>query len=90
MRFNIAVADADGVDICKRTQELIHVELDLQHGHRLLELHVVTRSAVDSLWDVFENEVEVNLVFLENNGCIFESRARTGRERSGSTLSPFE
>lgn len=53
--------------------------LDLDHGHRLLELSVMPGSSVDGLGDVLEDEVEVDLVLLQRNA--FEQR---GKERSSA------
>lgn len=61
------MADADGVDIRKGTQELVHVQFDLEHGHGLFEFSVMTTSAVDSFWDVFQDEIKVHFVLLKNN-----------------------
>ena len=57
LRLDVAVADPDRVDVGEGTEELVHVELDVVHRHRLLELGVVTRRAVDGFGDVFEDEV---------------------------------
>ena len=43
---------------------LVHVQLDLQHRHGLLELRVVSRRAVHGLGHEFEHQVEVDLVLL--------------------------
>lgn len=58
------MTDADRVDVGERTEELVHVELDVMHWHRLLELGVVTGGAVDSLGHELEHKVEVNLILL--------------------------
>jgi len=42
----------------------IGTNLDLDHGHRLLELRVMPGSSVDGLRDVLEHEVQVDLVLL--------------------------
>ena len=64
LRLDVSVTDADRVDVHQRTQKLIHVELDLQHRHRLLELRVVATCAIDGLGDVFEHKIEIHFVFL--------------------------
>jgi hypothetical protein len=46
------------------SQQERDTDLDLDHRHRLLELCIVPRSAVDGLWDVLEHEIEVDLVGL--------------------------
>lgn len=47
------MTDTNGVDVHERAKKLVHVELDLKHGHGLLELCVVTACSVNGLWDVF-------------------------------------
>lgn len=39
--FDVAMTDADGVDVGEGSEELVHVQFDLEGGHRLLELDVV-------------------------------------------------
>lgn len=62
--LDVAVTDADGVDVHEGAEELVHIQLDLEHGHGLLELDIVAAGAVDGLWDVFEHKVEVHFIFL--------------------------
>ena len=62
--LDVAVADADGVNVHEGTEELVHIQLDLEHGHRLLELGIVPAGTVHGLWDVFEHKVEVHFIFL--------------------------
>ena len=64
LRLDVAMADADGVNVHERTEELVHIQLDLEHGHGLLELGIVPAGTVHGLWDVFEHKVEVHLIFL--------------------------
>lgn len=78
--LDVTMADTDGVDVCQRPEELVHVQLDLEHWHDLLELCVVAQRAVDGLWDVFKDEVEVDFVFLAE--LVSSSRL--------PTLSPLE
>lgn len=52
------------MDIREGAQELVHVQLDLKHGHGLFEFSIVTTGAVNSFWDIFEHEIEVNFVLL--------------------------
>ena len=52
------------MDVCEGTEDLIHVQLDIEHGHRLLELCVVARSAIDRLWHEFEQQIQEHLVLL--------------------------
>lgn len=62
--LDVAMADADRVDVGQGAEELIHVQLDELWRHVLLELDVVTQGAVDGLRDILHHEVQVDLVFL--------------------------
>jgi len=62
------MAYTDGVDIGKRAEELIHVELDLEHWHRLLKLRIMTAGTVDSFGNVFEYEIEIDFILLRIEG----------------------
>ena len=78
------MADADGVNVHERTEELVHIQLDLEHGHGLLELGIVPAGTVHGLWDVFEHKVEVHFIFLLKGRTRGQmrvlTRARMGRE----------
>lgn len=52
------------MDVRERTQELVHVEFDVVHRHRLLEFRVVSRCAVNRFGNVFEDEVQVDLILF--------------------------
>ena len=67
--LDVAVADADGMDVHEGTEELVHIQLDLEHRHGLLELGIVPASAIDGLRDVFEHKVEVHFIFLSVGLC---------------------
>lgn len=71
--LDVAVTDADGVDVHEGAEELVHIQLDLEHGHGLLELDIVAASAVDGLGDVFEHKVEVHFVFLWVGGLTLDA-----------------
>lgn len=64
MRFDVTMAYTNRVDIGKRAEELIHVELNLEHWHRLLKLCIMTAGAVDSFGNVFEYEIEIDFILL--------------------------
>lgn len=36
--FDVAMAYAEGMDVGQTSEELVHVQLDLEHGHGLLDL----------------------------------------------------
>jgi hypothetical protein len=61
------MADTDRMDVGERTKELVHVQFDLEHGHGLLEFGIMATSAIDSFWNVFEDEIEVNFIFLKQD-----------------------
>jgi hypothetical protein len=52
------------VDVGERAEELVDVELDFQYWHDRLELIEVPGSTIDGLGDVFEDQVEIDFVFL--------------------------
>ena len=66
LRLDVAVADADGMNVHEGTEELVHIQLDLEHGHRLLELGIVPAGAIHGFWDIIEHEVEVHFIFLSD------------------------
>lgn len=63
--LDIAMADAEGMNVGQRAKELVHVQLDLERRHGLLQFGVMTARTVDGLGDIFEDEVEVQFVFLQ-------------------------
>lgn len=82
--LDVTVADTDGVDVHQGTEELVHIQLDLEHWHRLLELGIVPAGTVHGLGDVFEHKVEVHFVFLSvelGQMCIPEGAEWEGRGR---------
>lgn len=62
------MADALGMDVREGSEELIDEKLDLEDRHDSLHFVEVAGGAVNSLRDKFENEVEVNLIFLQPAG----------------------
>lgn len=62
---------------------MIHVELDLEHWHWLLEFGVVATSAIYSFGDIFEHKVEVHFIFLENDGGEVTCDGVSGVAREG-------
>jgi len=60
------MADSERMDIGQTSEQLIHVQLDLEHGHCLLDLGVVARCTIDRLWDIFEHEIEENFILLQD------------------------
>jgi len=92
--FDVTVADSLGVDIGQRPEELIDVQLNLQNRHCCLQLVEKARCPIDCLGDIFENQVEVNFIFLKAGKTVSakwrwqgerwrkrERRRRRGRER---------
>jgi len=66
LRLDVAVADALGVDVGERAEELVDVELDLEDGHRRLHLVEESRGPVDGFRNEFLHEIEVDLILLES------------------------
>jgi hypothetical protein len=58
------VADALGVNVGERSEELVDVELDLEDGHDRLHLVEITRRPVYGLGHELKHQVEVDFVFL--------------------------
>ena len=58
------MTDSLGVNIRKRTEKLVDVELDLEYGHGGLEFVEIARCSIDCFGDVLEHEVEVDFVLL--------------------------
>ena len=52
------------MDIGQRSEELVNVQFDFEYWHGGLHLVEVTGGSVDGFGDVFEDEVEVNFIFL--------------------------
>lgn len=52
------------MDVGKRAEQLVGVELDLKNRHNGLHLVEVARRTVDCLRNIFEYQIEVHLVFL--------------------------
>jgi len=61
------MADTQGMNIGQASEQLVHVELDLEHRHGLLDLGIMARSAIHCLGDVFKHQVEENLFLLGQN-----------------------
>ena len=59
------MADALAVDVGKRAEQLVNVQLDLENGHGCLHLIEVAGRAVDGFGNKFEYEIEVDLVLLK-------------------------
>ena len=62
--LDISVADALRVDVGKTAEELVHVQLDEGDGDSLLAFRILPGHLVDSLRDVLEDQVEVDLILL--------------------------
>lgn len=86
------MTDPDRVNVHEGAEELVHIQLDLQHGHGLLELRVVATGAIYGFWDVFKHEVEVHFVFLLRLASVRPLLSLSWRLRRGRalTLSPLE
>lgn len=66
------MADALGVDVGERAEKLIDVKLDLEDWHGGFELVEVSRGPVNGLGDEFEDQVEIDLIFLRGDqSCLY-------------------
>lgn len=52
------------MNIGKRAEELINVQLNFKDGHRGFHLVEIARYAIDSLGHEFEDEIQIYFVFL--------------------------
>ena len=57
LRFDVAVADAHGVDVHERAAHLEHVQLHEERGHALPALAVVLADAEHRLRDKLQHQV---------------------------------
>lgn len=64
LRLDIAMADAEGVDVSEGPGELVEVELDEEHRQRLLALVVRPRHAVHGFRHELQHQVKVQFVRL--------------------------
>ena len=53
-----------GMDIRQRAEKLIDVDLDFQDWHGCLHFVEEARCSVHGFWNEFEDQVEVNFIFL--------------------------
>ena len=84
--LDVAVADALRVDIGKGAEELIDVELHFEYGHCSLHLVEIARCPVHGFGNVFEYEIQVDLVLLSAKSVHIDSIDGSNR----LTRSPFE
>lgn len=68
LRLDIAMADAEGVDVREGPGELVEVQLHEEHRQRLLALVVCPRHAVHRLRHELQDQVKVQLVRLDRIG----------------------
>ena len=64
LRLDISVTDSMRVNVCQRSEELIHVELDEGDGDGLLLLAVLPGHLVHCLGDVFQHQVQIYLILI--------------------------
>ena len=58
------MADALGVYVGDRAEQLVSVELDQEVRHHLLHLEVLLHHTVGCVWDVVHNNVQIDFVRL--------------------------
>lgn len=66
--LNVSVADALGVDVCDRAQQLVRVQFYQQIGHLLLHFEVLLHNFVNGVGDEVHDDVEVDLLSLVSIG----------------------
>lgn len=79
--LDITVTDALGVNVGERAEQLVCVQLHLEEWHGGLELIEVPRSTVDGLWDVFQYQVQVDLVLLLKSRQVSDIQHRRRRQQ---------
>lgn len=52
------------MNVSKRSESLVNVELNQQYWHWHLHLVVMLQHPVNGLWHVLHNDIQVNLVLL--------------------------
>ena len=77
------MTDPYRVNVGQGSEELIHVQFDVVHRHRLFEFRVVSRGSVNGFGNVFEYEVEVDFVLfgLSEAESKMSSRLRMEKRR---------
>ena len=60
------MTDALRVDVGKRAEQLVDIELDLENRHGGLHLIEIARCAVDGLRNELLDEIEVDFIFLRD------------------------
>jgi len=70
------VADTLRVDVGERPEQLVDVQLDFKYRHSGFHLVEISGCAVHGLGNKFEDEVKVNLVFLNHKISISSLKYR--------------
>lgn len=56
------------MDVGQAPEQLVHVQLDINHGQGLFGSAVVSGHSVDSLRNVIQNQIQIHLIFLVSTG----------------------
>lgn len=62
LRFDVSVANTESVDISKRSEGLVSVQLNQDHGHLLLLLVIMLENPEDSFRHVIHHDVKINFI----------------------------
>lgn len=89
MGLDVTVTDSLGVDVGQGAEQLVGVELDLENRHGRLHLVEVPRRTVDGLGNELLDQVQVDLIFLREEGSASGTAAKN-KIVGELTLSPFE
>lgn len=65
LRLDVAMADALGMDVRERPEQLVDIQLDFEDRHGCLHLVEEPRSSVHRLGHKFLDKVEVHFIFLQ-------------------------
>ena len=64
LRFDVAMAVSEGMNVCKSPETLISVHLDKQARNWLLHFIVMFEYSVHCLWDIVHDNVQIDLILL--------------------------
>ena len=58
------MADALGVNVCDRTQQLVGVQLDEQIWHHLFHFEILLHDAVSCVWNIVHDYIEIDFLWF--------------------------
>lgn len=64
LRFNVSVADTNGMNVGNRSNELIRIEFDEKRRNHLLHFHVLLHDSVQCVGNKIHHHVQIYLIWL--------------------------